>query len=309
MCLTFLVKFLPLTYCSALYYCNFVSTVPFRFGLKGVCKMQRKIKKIVIAAAALLILIMLSGCLQIDTVVRVNKDGSGVVERTFTMQKDILEMIKAMSSMESGGEAAEEFNLLDMNELEQEAGSMGEGVALLSAEPYETDLFQGYKAQFSFSDINTLRINQNPGENVPSEATEGDVVEEIITFSFSKKGRDSDLKIFMPKGKPRESREEMTETGEIQADELEMMKQIYGNMKMSMSVEVDGSIVSTNAEYQDESGVTLMSLDLGKVAEDEEKLIKLAASQTDTIEGLKAALEDVPGIKVELQEEVEVLFR
>jgi len=270
-------------------------------------KKQRK--NIGIILTLIISLFIISGCLQVDTVIRVNKDGSGAVERTFTMQKDILEMIKAMSSMDTGqGQEAEDFNLLNREELALEAGSMGEGVKLLSAEPYETDLFEGYKAVFSFSDINSLQINQNPGESVPSEASEGDVVKEIVTFSF-KKGNPSKLSIFMPNDYPSEESEDLSEPEELQAEELEMIKQIYSNMRMTMSVEVDGAIESTNAVHQAESRITLMELDLSQVVKDEEKLKQVASSKMDTIEGLKDVLEDIPGIKVELQDTVEVLFR
>lgn len=269
-------------------------------------------KKCLILIVPLLLIIFMTGCLQVETTITVNKDGSGTVERVFMMQKEILAMLASMSSMgeEDGGE---EFELLDREELNGEADGMGEGVKLVSAEPYETDTFSGYKATFSFPDINDLRVNQNPGESVPDGAAEGDSPQEFVTFSFSK-GASSTLKIKLPgddydQGDTYEDEVDQSGAQEPPAEDLEMMKQIYGTMKMSMHVRVNGNVRKTNATYQNGSTITLMEMDFSKVVENEEKLKLLASSSDESIEGMKALLEDIPGIKVELQDSVEVVFR
>jgi hypothetical protein len=270
-------------------------------------------KKCLILIVPLLMIIFLTGCLQVETTITVNRDGSGTVERIFLMQKEILGMLASMSSMgeEDGGE---DFELLDRDELNGEAATMGAGVKLVSAEPYETDTFSGYKAVFSFPDINDLRVNQNPGESVPDgAAAEGDSPQEYVTFSLSK-GASSTLKIKLPsemqgdqEGSGTES--DMGATAEPAAEDLEMMKQIYGTMKMSMHVQVNGTIRKTNATYREGSTITLMEMDFGKVVENEEKLKLLATNSDESIEGMKALMDDIPGIKVELQDSVEVVFR
>ena len=52
-----------------------------------------------------------------------------------------------------------------------------------------------------------------------------------------------------------------------------------------------------------------MEMDFGKVVENEDKLKLLATQSDESIEGMKALLEGIPGIKVELQDTVEVVFR
>ena len=264
-------------------------------------------KKTLLCLIPLLLILLFSGCLQEETTISVKPDGSGTVSRTFMMQKEILEMLKSMGSMGDEGGDGEEFSLLDMDELQGEAQSMGPGVSLVSAVPYETDTFEGYKAVFSFSDINTLKINQNPGENVPNAASDGESVKEIVTFSFTK-GSPSTLKIFLPQtfDDPDES---AGDTGEPEPGELEMMKQIYGSMKMSLVVDVQGTITRTNASHREGSTLTLMELDFADIVKDEEILLRLSSSNMDSIEGLKKVMEDVPGMKVELQDTVEVQFR
>lgn len=268
-------------------------------------------KKTLLIVVPVLFLIVLAGCLQIETTVTVNNDGTGTVERIFMMQKEILAMMASMGSMGEEGDA-EEFSLLDEEELKTEASSMGSGVALVSAEPYETETFSGYKAVFSYPDINMLRINQNPAESVPDSASEGESLAEFVTFSFQK-GKPATLRISLPKDVYDESGSGDSTDGGAQAEpaaeDLEMMKQIYGTMKMSMHVQVNGTVRKSNASYLDGSKITLMEMDFGKVVENEDKLKLLATQSDESIEGMKSLLEGIPGIKVELQDTVEVVFR
>jgi hypothetical protein len=80
-------------------------------------------------------------------------------------------------------------------------------------------------------------------------------------------------------------------------------------MKMSMHVQVNGTVKKSNAAYRDGSKITLMEMDFGEVVKNEEKLKLLATQSDESIEGMKALLEGIPGIKVELQDTVEVVFR
>ena len=132
-------------------------------------------------------------------------------------------------------------------------------------------------------------------------------MKEIVTFSF-RKGSPSTLKIFLPQNFD-DTNKSGGDAGEPDPGELEMMKQIYGTMKMSLVVDVQGTINRTNASHREGSTLTLMDLDFSDIVKDEEKLLRLASSNMESIEGLKKMMEDVPGIKVELQDTVEVQFR
>jgi hypothetical protein len=98
--------------------------------------MTSKVKYVVLALAAV---VVLSGCLQSRTVINVNADGSGTVEETFLMQRDVVQMLSSMGE-------GEEFSLLDREELERGAGDLGDGVSLQSAEEMSTDWGSGYRA-------------------------------------------------------------------------------------------------------------------------------------------------------------------
>jgi hypothetical protein len=76
-----------------------------------------------------------------------------------------------------------------------------------------------------------------------------------------------------------------------------------------MIVNVRGTIEETNATYRNGSTITLMEMEFGKIFSNEETFKSLAQSNPDTLQSMKELVEEVPGIKVELNEVVEVRFK
>jgi hypothetical protein len=250
---------------------------------------------------------MVTGCLDMETVINVEKDGSGTVEQTFLMQKDMVMMMQSMSEEQNGGE----FALLDREELENNAAGMGEGVTLVSAEPLEREGFQGYKAVYSFTDINELEVNQNPGGKVPDTGPEQEPeVEENLTFSFQR-GTPSVLEVMFPKKEDLTAQSEDSDGQERRMpgeEEIEMMKQIYEKMRVAIKLTVDGTIRKTNATYRDGSTLTLMEIEFGKLFEDRETIERLTEREPGSLEAMKSLVNEIPGIKVELNDTINVAF-
>ena len=69
-------------------------------------------KKILLFLIPFLLILMFSGCLQVETTISVKSDGSGTVSRTFMMQKEILEMMKSMGGLGDEGGDTEEKRIL-----------------------------------------------------------------------------------------------------------------------------------------------------------------------------------------------------
>lgn len=262
--------------------------------------------KIRVALAALAIVVTLTGCLQFETVVSLQRDGSGTVTQTFIMNNQILMMLAGMAA-ESGDE---EFSLLDEAELEAEAEAMGRGVEFVSAEPVQNEWGQGYVAVFSFEDINSLQVNQNPGDNVPeSSATADEPIEENLTFEFMRGGT-STLLVRFPN---LSDDEDADEAGEVEVESMEgmdeMLRQIYSDMRMTISVEVEGSIVSSNATYQEGNRVTLLDLDFNSILANPEATERLLSNQAESITDLQELAANVPGVKIETNDPVRIRFR
>ena len=77
----------------------------------------------------------------------------------------------------------------------------GPEVKFVSAIPLKTETMGGYKATYAFKDINTLKVNQNPGKKTEKSGGGGHLPakEENILFKFMK-GPVSTLTVTMPKG-------------------------------------------------------------------------------------------------------------
>ncbi len=260
----------------------------------------------------LVISLALMGCFESLILLRVNKDGSGTIEETVVISDAFMELMKSFGGQEP--EEQEEEDLVDEEQLTKKAGSMGEGVRFVSAETVKTDRGAGYKAIYSFSDINKVRINQNPGENVTAPSMGGEEeqpVEEWLRFNFTG-GSTATLEILYPQDVDVEQEEESSE-GEVDMDSnpemMEMMRQLYQDMHIGIAVEVDGRITDTNASYVDGSTVTLMDVDFAKILEDEEKFKELLSANPNTIEEMKELVQDNPGIKVEIQENIQIRFK
>ena len=98
------------------------------------------------------------GCIESTTLVRLNTDGSGKVEDTLLMRTDVIQMLMGVS--EEMGEEPGEFKLADRAKLEARARKMGEGVTLESVEDIVTENHQGYRALYTFQDINKIQVNE-----------------------------------------------------------------------------------------------------------------------------------------------------
>jgi hypothetical protein len=116
--------------------------------------------------------VLLAGCMDVETVIKVKPDGSGTVEETMIMSKETVEQMKMMTSGMAGmftdgeeGQAAptpEPFSLLDEEELKSKAKEMGEGVTYVSGKELSTEKGEGYVAVYAFTDITKLKINKEP---------------------------------------------------------------------------------------------------------------------------------------------------
>jgi hypothetical protein len=264
-------------------------------------------------------ILFLAGCINTETVIKVKKDGGGTLTEIVLLSNTVTEMIEGMASSfgaDSTQGNKEEFNLLDEDKLKEDAKKMGEGVTFVSAEEIKTEKAAGYKAIFSFSDINKLKINQNPGENLPSKPGEEKTAEpEYISFEF-KKGKVSTLKIKRPEPKEKESstqKEIPEKTGadsaKVDDQTIEAMKNMFGGMRIAVLVEIEGEITKTNATHVDGNCITIMEMDFAKLMEIPEKLKEFAASNPRSVEDVQKMVKDVPGIKVDLNDEIVVKFK
>lgn len=258
----------------------------------------------------------LSGCLQVDSLITVKPDGSGTVTQTVMMSKAAVEQIKSMAGGLGGDKdaAAKPFDLMDEAKLKAAAEKMGEGVTFDSAKKVTTDSSEGYTVIYKFADISKLKLNQNPSGAMPDVGGGGksEEKEEFVTFQFTKGfPSPSKLVINTPVKDVKKGEEKKKPEGGEGMEEMamQMMQQMFKDMKVSIAVQVEGQIADTDAEYVDGKRVTLLEVDFNKLLADPAKLKEMSKAQPDTLEETKALLKGVPGIKVEGKQSVSIRFQ
>ena len=110
---------------------------------------------------ALLPTIVLTGCLQSTTIVKVNADGSGTLDNQTVMTAAALAQVRQLSGV-LGGTNAKPFDPFSEEQARTFAGQMGDGVTLLSSMPVKTAAGEGRASVFGFRDVTKLRVSQAP---------------------------------------------------------------------------------------------------------------------------------------------------
>ena len=85
-----------------------------------------------------------------------------------------------------------------------------------------------------------------------------------------------------------------------------MMKQMLGDMRMSMKLIVEPGISETDASHRDGNTITLMEMDMAKLIENKDAFKKLANANQDDPTKAMEMLKGVEGVKVETKEKVTV---
>lgn len=276
--------------------------------------------KLIIPLVSFIFLFLFAGCIEIITLVKVNSDGSGTVEETVLMSKDIVDMIRelANSMPPDSGEEKEEFNLFNEEELRGQAAAFGEGVEYLNGKEISDDSKEGFSAVYSFKDLNQLRINQNPNAKLPLGAIEenDEVQEELVTFRFVK-NKNSEITINFTSLKPETIMDEIAkdETAAADADSMitdttfSEVAKFLQDMKIMLAIEPDGKITETNATYINGNIITLFDIDFNELLSNKEKFEEFNKLQPQTFEDFKQIVRDIPGIKVELNQPLIIKFQ
>jgi hypothetical protein len=259
--------------------------------------------------AACVAMLGVSGCMQEEKVVKLKPDGSGTIEETVILSKAALESIKQMAAGFGGDKAGggKLPDLFDEAKIKEAASKMGDGVTFVSARKIDNEQGQGFSAVYAFSDINKVKLDQNPGDALPDggRAKPTPSKKEPIVFHFTK-GSPAEVTLAMPapEFKPKKEQPEGMEDMAMQ-----MMRQMFKDLHITLALEVQGTIRETNAEYHEGSRVTLMDMDFNKVVADPEKFKALAKASPQTLQEAKTLIKGLDGVKIETAPEVKIKFQ
>lgn len=271
--------------------------------------------------------VALSGCLQIDTTVNVNPDGSGTVDQTVVMKSEILAMMQGFSAASQGSDSQSpdsptQFSLYNEQELQQNAAKMGDGVTLKSSEPVQNDFGSGYHVVYAFNDINKIKVNQNPTDVLPSDLTSGQMgaaggpptgstAPENLQFHFTR-GNPSVLQVQFPPretGAPAGADTAGGPSQQMSSDEFAMMQEFYRDMKFTVTLAFNGSIVDTNATYRTGNRITVMDMNFNNLLDDPNFQKSLQSGQGGPPQDLEQLAKMYPGLKFETKPAVTVRFQ
>lgn len=280
--------------------------------------------------AAALALLTTAGCIDVSTVVKVQKDGTGQIVQTVFLSPALTGMMGMAQAM--GDEKAEPPSLLNEDELRGKAAEMGEGVTYESAkEVVGQNGAKGVRAVYAFTDISKVKLNPMSGMDSGQMGVQAEGADNnTVTFDFEK-GDNPTLVINIPQDKEEGEGEAAKPEGDAEAVAMDipggdaaaeemgkaMMRQMFDGMRVRFYVMVNGEITDTNASYTENSRktgkkqfVSLLDLNLGELIKNPEKFEKLSAmGQPSDPAKIKEMLKGFDEMKVELQDKVRVTFK
>jgi len=253
--------------------------------------------------------VLFSGCLKVNSNVKINKDGSGILEEQVLMSDMVISMMNEfMSSFQDSTSTPEEFKLFKEDELEAKASEYGEGVKYVSGEEIKIDGWEGYKAIYSFEDLNKITMDTDPNTKVENQQ-DGGKESEHFSFKFIP-GDIAELIIDRPELTSKNEDEEISvETGTADEELDDNLIKMMDGMTMTISLELNGKIVETNASYVDDTRITMLDIDFSKLLKNKESLELFKKNPPDNLDEMKAIVENIPGIKVEFKKPVSVKFK
>jgi len=262
-------------------------------------------QKILILIAAL----ALPSCLQNETTIQLNKDGSGTLVEQTTLGAQMVGMLDQFSAL-GGGAAAKDpvAEMFSEEKAKAKAKTMGNGVTFEKSEPITIGANKGARTTYRFTDINQLQIS--PGEGVkdlsPLAGQAAAAAEkEPVKFHFA----DGTLSITMPipekpAAPPAAAPAAPDPAGNPQMEA--MMKQMLSDMNVSVKLVIASGIAETNATHRDGNTITLMSMEMAKLLENPETPKKLSAADQSNPTAAFEVLKGIEGVKMETKPTVTV---
>lgn len=250
---------------------------------------------------------LLPSCFQNETVIQLNKDGSGTLTEETAFGPQALEMLAQFAQL--GGDGADPLaDLTSEEKAKTRATELGEGVTLDKVEKTEKNGFKGGKTTFRFADINKLKLSSDAVKDampeIPGAEEQQKKKTEPITFQYD--GGKLTIKLPEPEKAEAPAAEGAPEIG---AAEEAQAKAMFKDMRFSVKIVAADGIAETNAEHVDGGTITLVDMDFGKVLEKPGALQKMSALGNANPDAAMQAMKGFDGVKIETKREVTVTLK
>ncbi len=262
-------------------------------------------KRVFLLFSAALSALLLPGCLQSETTIHLNKDGSGTLVEQTTLGIHTLSMLSGSGSGFGGDERAKLFS---PEKSKAKAATMGEGVTFEKSEPLTVGANKGARTTYRFTDINKLTIS--PGDGMKDLSPMGAQAAEAakqkpVAFNYT----GGTLTITMPEPEKPDAGEPAADAAPDLAGNSEMegmMKEMLADMKMSFKLVVEPGIAETDASHRDGNTITLVEMEMGKLLDKPVTFKKLTAAGNNDTAAAMEALKGIEGVKMETKPKVTV---
>lgn len=287
-------------------------------GEGPVSETMKSMKKSILALASVLSALLLPGCFQSETTVHLQKDGGGTLVEETKFGAQMLAMMEQMAGIGGGDKPkADPLNgLFTEEKAKKRAAELGEGVTFVKTEPVDVGGAKGARVTYQFKDINQLKLStESSMKNVSPmgdmEAATGNAPKaDPMKFSYA----DGKLSIRMPEPKKAEAANapeapagEGVDKPDMKSPETQaMVKQMFGDMKVSIKLVIEPGIATTDASHVDGNTITLMDMETGKLFENPETFEKLGKVDQKDPAAAMEALKGLQGVKIETRKEVTV---
>ncbi len=270
-----------------------------------------------------LLSLLLTSCFEQSTVIKVNKDGTGIIHTRSYQNTGAVGGLGAMFG--GGGEEAADSAAPDLpsdEELQSIAQEMGEGVSVQSVKQSTNKAgWPGHEAIYAFTDISKVKIPLDTQMDQTGIDTE-EVPAEASNITFGQQG--DVLSIFVPFISKAD--EEVAATAPAEASEnpfgdtaaggldsmmsmMGMMGPMFKGARMGVFVQIDGELVATNAKHSKGQLITILNADIGKLLSDPKALTDLKGIEAPTREEAQAIADKLDGITADFTEEIKVKIR
>jgi hypothetical protein len=242
-----------------------------------------------------LVALLLTGCVESDVRIFVKPDGAGRITETLLMGKDLLMV---------GGKPLEKTTPMSDFQIKQKIEAYGGQVRLVSNEGILTDKSIGYKVVFEFDDINKFKylMKGHKGKDISFgfKFTQGDPSVLLITNNYDLFA--DDLKEKTPEEK---NAQEVLANDPRYKDLMKKMAELLANARITISVELGGKILDSNALYREGSVISLIDMDFN---------LFLPSDHFETLMSSQATKDEfmnmcVPGFKMDYQKEITVQYK
>ena len=254
-------------------------------------------------ALGLLLAMALPSCLQNETTITLNKDGSGMLVEETYLTTAMLEMSAQYAEPGAPDPVASMFT---EDKAKEKAAKIGEGVEFVKMEMIEKDGMKGARSEYKFADISKITINpgsamENLGDNAPKQR---DSDKDTMKFQFA----DGELTIIIPTTDFKDMAMDDEEQGQNPQME-EMMKKMMANMRLSIKLKAANGIESTNATYVDGDTITLFDVQVDKMLDQKDRLKAISETAKTDKDAAIVEFKKVDGMKVETEEKVSVKLK